>query len=1132
MKRMLVSLGMSATILLSAAFAQPSVKKAIAPTTSATTMVNAKAQQSKRILNSQVAEKFGINESQKQATTPKSFKPILKHVATYASQDPEKAQIKLVVGECWDDGSGYQILIDSDAHLCDTSFNSGLNHAIIRTYYDMADIKIPANASPVAGETSVLDLESDSTEIAPGVYDVLVVNPSDEGEVHIYVAGGNSQLNDFEFEKGYSYVFEMSMAGNGDRCTVRVPTDLAADALELPILSCQVEENVDIKLTVANNGTADAKDFEIWYYIFEDSEDFEPDTIRQTITTTLAAGEKETYTFTTKVNVSGAETLYVIYAGVTPLAKEISIEDNETVGCFIKKSSLSTLPYSFDLAAYDFIPANPDAWMMGELDGFSVAEANFEPGEPLVSRCFELEAGKVYRLSYDYWAGMNLWGFFLYPEDYHIGFGMTSEPIADWETVYEGEEVLVEDWESMDIMLQPTANGTYAIYFSADFQGLMGLRNIMITEVADNDARLNAFNTGLARLTPVEQVNGTFTATAIVQNRGRLAMNATVEVKLGENVVGSANVANIGADSIIRVNVPLTVSGLKVGDKAEFTATVKLPGEAEVTQYDNTLEQEVEVSSYVMAYDYATEDMYESDEYGIGAQGSIGCGIPFTLVAKDTLTAVSLGWMELESDLTVGIRIHKWNSATSMLGDLIYETSVRRGTTGGQRDYEVPAIILEAGEYMISAIQTTSTFYGLICDQTPGVGLYVTTNTPVNYQDNLGTPAIRAVFGPNSKPKAKDVFVQEITKPKATGLFAENQEVAANVSNLGYEAVTAPISLIVNGKVVATKQVALGAYGKGEVTFVTDLSAPSSEYVLTVFSALEGDEDLSNDTVTKTVNTLEPADPYTLNFEYCEDFAIDGFNPAWRTVDVDGSLIYGFQGITFPHDDEPFAFISFNPESVGLTEDGSMVAHSGERLGAAFCAQSGVNNDWLISPKLKIVDGKEYMKFFVKTYNDQYGLEKYNVLISSTDDKIESFQKIGATREAPAEEWQEVTIDLKEYSGRDVYLAIQCVSEDAFIFMIDDITVCGDVANENVAKNIATQLSVYPNPAKEMITIHAQDAVINQVDILNVAGMMVYQSNALNTTDYRYSVSKLNSGIYFARVTTDKGIAVMKFVVR
>ena len=682
------------------------------------------------------------------------------------------------------------------------------------------------------------------------------------------------------------------------------------------------------------------------------------------------------------------------------------------------------------------------------------------------------------------------------------------------------------------MLLEPETTGTYAIYFSADYMGYMGLRNISITEVADYDARLNAFNTGLPRLTTPRQINGTVTASATVENRGKLDIDeATLSVKMGETELVSKKVSGLKPGEIKDVELSLNISGLKTGDKVLFKANVALEGEAEAQLDDNTKKFEVEVNDYVMAYDYVTKDMYD-ENHAIGASSSIACGIPFTLINKDTITAVSLGLCAQESNMTIGIRIAEWNKETQTLGDLIYEAEVRRGMEAGQREYKVPSIILEAGDYMISAVQPGNISIGLIADGIETGGLYVTSVNPPVLQKNLGTPAIRAVFGPDAKPMAKDAVVMEITKPKETGLFAENQEVIAKVGNHGYEAAKVPFTLLVNGKVVSTNTVDLDAYANGEVKFIADLSAPNTEYVLTVFSALEGDEDLSNDTCTKIVNSLEPANPYVLDFESCEDFIIDGFNPAWKAVDVDGYETYSFSGYTFPHQYEPMAYMVFNPYAIGAGDAESMLPHGGERYGAAFATTEGANNDWLISPKLKIVEGKEFMKFFVKSLSDAYGLEEYNVWISTTDDNIESFEQIGETREAPAEAWEEVTIDLTEYSGKEVHLAIQCVSEDIWMFMIDDIYVCtDDAANEKVAP-IASLLSLYPNPAHEMITIHALDAQIRRVAIFNTSGIMVYQSKELNTTDYRYSVKGLSAGIYFARVATDRGTTVMKFIVR
>ena len=1125
MKRLFFSLGLSVTILLSAAFAQPAAKKIAAPLASAKATMSVKKQQTEPV-NPKLMERFAqvrkTSVPASSAVVKKNAKASLRHMATYKSGDSDKATVKLVVDGMLEDESGFQVLLYKDSRMADTltldDYDEIANVGNIRHYYDVATAKIPEDATSVANW--VIDDEAE-TSVDGGIYDAIVVNPYDyAGEMSYWVIT-NSVLNDFEFENGCTYVFGLEIIdGESVASSFLMPFDLKVEELVLP-MSCEVGNEVEIKLAVTNNGTVDVENFELWYCVDPEADsEAEPDTVKQSVSAKLEAGQTETYTFTAKLEQIRENSLYEIHAGVTPFSSEVNVADNTVAGCFVKQEGMTELPYAFDLDHYGMIPSNSEAW--GFEDG--IALNDFEPNSPLVSRCFDLKGGKAYRLSYDYIAGFDFLGIFQIPEDYHIGFGLESEPVSEWEVVLEEEEVFAADWVRKDVLLKPEEDGTYAFCFTADDLGYLMLQNISVTEVADYDARLNAFYTGLAPVMPLKQVNGTFTAALTVQNRGLRTMDeATVEVKMNGTVVGSATVKNIGLDSIVDVLVPLTVNGLKVGDRPKFVAAVSLADEAETERTDNQMEQEVEVSAYVMAYDN------QSYQDAIGGNGySLAIGNLFTLGVKDTLTSVSLGWYEYE-EMNVGIRIQKWNPTTRTLDATVYETEVRRGTAAGLREYKIPSIILEAGTYMVSAVQFGTTNFALLVDDNEAGVFYVMDEDMVIEQPGYGYPVIRVAFGPDAKPMAKDILVSEIKKPKETGMFAVNQEVLAVVSNQGYEAAQVPIFLSVNGQIKATNTVDLAAYGRQEVSFIADLSASNTEYVIKVFSALEGDADPTNDTCTKIVHSLAPADPYVMNFEYCEDFATEGFNPLWKTVDVDGNETYGFNGLTFPNMGGAFAFIAFNPGEVGAN---GMEPHGGDRFGASFAAAGGLNNDWLISPKLKIIAGKEYMEFFVQTYVDDYGLEKYNVLVSTTDDKPESFVKIGNTRQAPAEEWEKVSVDLKEYSGKEVYLAIQCVSEDAFIFMIDDITVCTKVANEAVAEDIATRLSVYPNPATEMITIHAQDAVINQVAVFNVSGMMVYQSDNLNTTDYRYSVKGLNAGIYFARVTTEQGTAVMKFVVR
>lgn len=175
------------------------------------------------------------------------------------------------------------------------------------------------------------------------------------------------------------------------------------------------------------------------------------------------------------------------------------------------------------------------------------------------------------------------------------------------------------------------------------------------------------------------------------------------------------------------------------------------------------------------------------------------------------------------------------------------------------------------------------------------------------------------------------------------------------------------------------------------------------------------------------------------DFESYENFVLE-FMP-WTIIDVDGSATYGITDVEWPNVYLEQAFIIFNPsETVPPIDD--MFPHSGDKLAACFASTSPPNNDWMITPMLNIVDGA-YFAFWAKSYTDQYGLERFKVGVSTTGMDPADFTIIseGDYIEAPAEEWTEFTYDLSAYVGQDVYIGIQCVSNDAFILLVDDVTI-------------------------------------------------------------------------------------------
>jgi hypothetical protein len=81
----------------------------------------------------------------------------------------------------------------------------------------------------------------------------------------------------------------------------------------------------------------------------------------------------------------------------------------------------------------------------------------------------------------------------------------------------------------------------------------------------------------------------------------------------------------------------------------------------------------------------------------------------------------------------------------------------------------------------------------------------------------------------------------------------------------------------------------------------------------------------------------------------------------------------------------------------------------------------------------------------------------------------------------------------------------------------------------NVEDNVSDAVSIYPNPAKEQVTIELTDNIDN-VRVVNYVGQEVYSKRI--TSEDVLQIDHLNSGSYVVRLTTNSGETLIKrFVV-
>jgi len=286
---------------------------------------------------------------------------------------------------------------------------------------------------------------------------------------------------------------------------------------------------------------------------------------------------------------------------------------------------------------------------------------------------------------------------------------------------------------------------------------------------------------------------------------------------------------------------------------------------------------------------------------------------------------------------------------------------------------------------------------------------------------------------------------------------------------------------------------------------------------------------MASDSVTKTGFIKVTGYPTTmsLDFESVNNFSLN-FYP-WMVVDMNSGNTYGIQGVYFPNNYQPMAWICFNPAltTPPLT---NMIPHSGQKLGCSFSSTppNNPNDKWLISPKISLGLNPQ-VEFWVRSYNNQFGDEKYNVAVSTTDLNPSSFVPLTTVPESAPTEWTRKPYSLSAYANTDVYIGIQCVTNDGFILMVDDISITSSLGLEE--QQSLENLAVFPNPARDFITVNcpAIGSSPVKIDLISTLGATARSFDEQPVAGrMMIDIHDLPQGVYLMHIMCGKGQATRK----
>ena len=130
--------------------------------------------------------------------------------------------------DVWNDGTGYQLLLDADAdqygQTIPVSGNMYESCAAPDNLYDVFEYMIPENADPVCTTQNIVVDGEVSILIPAGTYDYCIVNPVPGDK--LYIAGSeNARKDNYVFESGKTYRFLVEYGGFNDQVTIIITDD-------------------------------------------------------------------------------------------------------------------------------------------------------------------------------------------------------------------------------------------------------------------------------------------------------------------------------------------------------------------------------------------------------------------------------------------------------------------------------------------------------------------------------------------------------------------------------------------------------------------------------------------------------------------------------------------------------------------------------------------------------------------------------------------------------------------------------------------------------------------------------------------------------------------------------------------
>ena len=172
----------------------------------------------------------------------------------------------------------------------------------------------------------------------------------------------------------------------------------------------------------------------------------------------------------------------------------------------------------------------------------------------------------------------------------------------------------------------------------------------------------------------------------------------------------------------------------------------------------------------------------------------------------------------------------------------------------------------------------------------------------------------------------------------------------------------------------------------------------------------------------------------------------------------------------------------------------------------------------------------EEIAFIANSQDVTHPAEHFGVAVSTTGNTDAGDFTIIWEADMTAKEagaWHYYSVDLREYQGQEIYIAIvhfNCTNQ--FMLNIDDVWLYRtyDAVNESQAECV----SVYPNPAISLVTVENEQAV-DSYEVYDMTGALVLR-HQVSAKSFGIDVRELPAGTYLLKMNTEGQVQTRRFV--